>query len=106
MLSSACEPRICPIGAASGGHPDSARILDRLGERVEQAVAGGMGPEVDVERRDETCRQVVLGGPNGEFLGATGGRPSARSHVGSRLIVASIANTRRPRPVRVGASTS
>ena len=66
MLSSACDARICPIGAASGGQPDSARMRTDLGQRVEQAVAGGMGAEVDVERGDEPGRQVVLGGPNGD----------------------------------------
>ena len=37
---------------------------DDLGERVEQPVAGGVRAQVDVERGDETSRQVVLGCPH------------------------------------------
>ena len=61
MLRSACDARIWPIGAASGGHPDSARIWTTSVEGVEQPVAGRVGPEVDVEGSDEAGRQVVLG---------------------------------------------
>ena len=37
-----------------------------LRQRVEQAVAGGVRAEVDVERGDEPGRKVVLGGANGD----------------------------------------
>ena len=37
-----------------------------LGQRVEQAIAGGVRAEVDVERGDEAGRQVVLGSANGD----------------------------------------
>ena len=37
-----------------------------LGQRVEEAIAGSVRAEVNVERGDEPGRQVVLGGPNGD----------------------------------------
>ena len=66
MLSSACEARIWPIGDASGGQPDLGADAHDLGERVEQAIAGGVRAQMDVERGHEAGREVVLGGADGD----------------------------------------
>ena len=63
---SACEARICPIGAASGGQPASLRIRAQLVEHLVDPVAGAVGPEVQVERGDEPRRQAVLGSACGD----------------------------------------
>ena len=57
-------PRICPIGAASGGQPASARIRSDLDEHLQQPIAGLVRAQMDVERGDEPCRKVVLGRPH------------------------------------------
>ena len=65
-MRSACEPRICPIGAASGGEPTSTRISHDFGEHLVEAVSSELGPEVAVERRNQARRQVVLRRAHGD----------------------------------------
>ena len=64
-----CERR--PAGLA----PDLLQLLERL----EQAVVGGVGAQVRVERGDEARRQVVLGGADGDPRAVTISSPMCSS---------------------------
>ena len=80
-----------------------------LGERVEQAITGGVRAEVNVESCDKACRKVVFGGANGDArrTGATGWSPmcsSTRSHASQSGAVSTPVS--RPRPWSASTSDS
>ena len=59
---SACEPRIWPIGAASGGQPTSSRIRASSVEHLVESVSRSQRAQVRVEGGHETRRHPMLGG--------------------------------------------